>query len=99
MVSVTYLQLRERLENTNRIFPVGPEIKASTSGFTTNGASGTHAVMYGAMIDNVQQLKVVGANSDIITTDTLGKDQGLTDRCLSCKYSTIRMKLKRSSTA
>ncbi len=54
---VTYLQLKEYLKDQAYHFPIGPEIEASLGGFAANGASGTHAVRYGTMRDNVQSLQ------------------------------------------
>ncbi len=79
--SIKQKTLNVWLREKQTFFPIDPGSNPTLGGMTVNGSSGTTAVGYGTMRENVKSIRVVTADGTIMRTGTRAKKV-----CVLCVY-------------
>lgn len=70
---ITRLAVNEKINRLGLMFPIDPGADATIGGMTATNASGTTAVKYGSVRDQILSLEVVLPNGKVIHTGTKAK--------------------------
>ncbi|WP_019243318.1 MULTISPECIES: FAD-binding oxidoreductase [Bacillus] len=70
---ISRMELNQAINNQGLYFPIDPGADASIGGMTATNASGTTAVRYGSMRDQILDLEVVLPNGSVIHTGSRAK--------------------------
>src|SRR5699024_3709832 len=70
---VTRLTLNKYINHYGMTFPIDPGADASIGGMAATNASGTTAVRYGSMTDQILKMTIVLADGTVVTTGTKAK--------------------------
>ncbi|GMI71123.1 hypothetical protein HRI_000781600 [Hibiscus trionum] len=82
---IGWMELNEYLEPYGLFFPLDPGPGATIGGMCATRCSGSLAVRYGTMRDNVISLKVVLSNGDIVKTASRARKSAAGERTLERK--------------